>query len=161
MKRSLPSVVLPIVALLCVGLFLQGCYLCPYEDLPYEFALFNSFKIGQQIRKNTWVLLGTHHFAQNVQYEGGKVKLESAVHRQTARALRATLRVNHFRGQNQLMNRWNFRAQWKKNGNLKKPIQKNVPISFFAMNDRLEWWVKFNQNVSQGTQFASDFIMTF
>jgi len=160
MKRSLPSVVLPIVALLCVGLFLQGCYLCPWGQDPFEFVQYSSFKLNQALLKETWVSIGTHRFDQPVQFEGGRLQIDAVNHGQQMRPLKTSLRFSQFRNE-ELIERWSGAINFKANGNQKKPIMRNLGPFHFQAGDLLAVEAKANRKVAEGTQFAYNIAVKF
>ena len=161
MKLKLPSVVLSIVVLSCMSLFLQGCYLCPWGQDPYEFAQYSSFKLDQALRKNVWVSLGTHRFDQAVTFEGGRLLIDSVSHSQKMKPLKANLCFSRYNDEDELMERWKGAINFKANGNAKKPIDRRLDAFHFDPGDMLEVEAKVSKKVPEGTQIAYNMSLIF
>jgi len=132
------------VVFTCALVFLQGCYLCPYEEYVYGIDFNYSFKMGDDVAAKRWIPLQTFNFDQRTHFPAGQFVADAMINQSRNRAFKGKLRANLYNMRNQHLTTWKWNFQVQKNGNLKKPLNRNFEW-FFQPGDRLEvegWFSK-------------------
>ena len=147
------SLVVSVVVFTCALVFIQGCYLCPYnEDYVYGVQSSYSFKLGDDIPAKRWVPLGRWTFDQRVNFLDGFLFMNAVVHMARQRAFTQKYRVSLYNPNHQLQAKWRGKSKFRANGNMAREFKRNFAWLFLpGYYVVIEAW--FSRKMPEGTFF--------
>lgn len=144
-RRPLSLVVCAVV-FICALVFLQGCYLCPYEEYVYGIDFNYSFKMGDDVPAKRWFPLQTIRFEQPTDFPAGRLFADAMINQSNNRAFKGKLRANLYNQSNQHLATWKWNFKVKKNGDIKQPLNRNFQYRFqTGYRLELEGWFSKKQ----------------
>jgi hypothetical protein len=142
------------VVFTCALVFLQGCYLCPYDaDFVYGVQSTYSFKLGDDVPAKRWVSLGRYNFDQRVHFLDGFLIMNALVHMAQQRAFIMKYRVLLYDQNNRLWATWRGKSKFRANGNMARDFRRNFDYLFLpGYYVVIEYW--FSRKMPAGTFFV-------